>query len=67
VLDGVYVRDPATEALSFRKLPAPAKAELEAVLGRTVKRIYAFLERRGCIIPYGAKTKTGLPQSLHRR
>jgi uncharacterized protein YbaR (Trm112 family) len=51
VLDGVYVRDPATEALSFRKLPAPAKAELEAVLGRTVKRIYAFLERRGCIIP----------------
>ena len=50
-LDGVYVRDPAMGELGFRKLPAPSKEELEEVLRRTVKRIFAFLERKGCVVP----------------
>jgi hypothetical protein len=51
VLDGVYVRDERTGELRFRKVAEPTKGELEEVLRRTVKRVFAFLRRKGCVLP----------------
>jgi hypothetical protein len=50
-LDGVYVRDPLSGAVRFRRVGPPSKEDLERVLGRTAGRILAFLERKGCVIP----------------
>ena len=57
-LDGIYVRDPASGELKFRRVPPPTKEELKGVLGRAVGKIHRYLERQGCVVPRrGSETR----------
>jgi hypothetical protein len=46
-LDGVYVRDAATEKLAFRQLPTPTHAEIAQVARGTADRIEQILRAHG--------------------
>jgi hypothetical protein len=46
-LDGLYVEDPASGALRFRRLPEPTKDDLDRVLSRARHRILRFLKKEG--------------------
>jgi len=47
-LDGVYV--PRDEALAFRRVSAPSRAELDALLERISQRVGRYLERAGLLV-----------------
>jgi hypothetical protein len=46
-LDGVYITDPASGAIRFRRLPPPSADDLDQVLVRTRRRIREMLSKRG--------------------
>ena len=46
-LDGVYMTDPASGAVRFRRLPPPSSDDLDRVLVRTRRRILELLSKRG--------------------
>jgi hypothetical protein len=46
-LDGVYISDPASGAVRFRRLPSPSADDLDRVLVRTRRRIREMLAKRG--------------------
>jgi hypothetical protein len=46
-LDGVYMTDPASGAVRFRRLPPPSSDDLDRVLVRTRRRIRELLAKRG--------------------
>ena len=47
VLDGLFVRNPRTGALGFRRARPPTSEDLEDVLNRTRLRLIRYLERKG--------------------
>ena len=48
-LDGVYSPDADGNGQMFHPAPAPTQDEVEALVGRTSKRILRFLQRRGVL------------------
>jgi hypothetical protein len=57
VLDGVFVRDDAGEAV-FRPLPPPTDADVARILGTIARRVRRLLARRG-LLPGGADEGEG--------
>ena len=47
VLDGLYVRDPSTGHLGFRKASPPSREDLDRVLSTVRRRILTFLRKKG--------------------
>ena len=47
-LDGVYVT--STDALTFRRVNAPSRAELDALIERISQRVGRYLERAGLLV-----------------
>ena len=47
-LDGVYVT--STDALTFRRVNAPSRAELDALIERIGHRVGRYLERAGLLV-----------------
>ena len=47
-LDGVYV--PGTDTLTFRRVKAPSRAELDALIKRISHRVGRYLERAGLLV-----------------
>ena len=58
-LDGLFVRDPATGLLSFRKVEAPSDEDLQRVLSRTRRRILRFLSKKGFVVGAAARENGG--------
>jgi len=48
-LDGVYSPDGDGKSQMFHPAPAPTQDEVETLVGRAIKRILRFLQRRGVI------------------
>jgi len=49
-LDGVYMTDPASGVVRFRRLPPPSSDDLDRVLVRTRRRIRELLAKRGLAV-----------------
>ena len=61
VLDGVYIPDPTTGALRFRRLPPPSLDDLDEVLSRARPRILSLLAAKGYPVDPKADDETELP------
>ena len=65
LLDGLYVRDPSTGNLSFRKAAAPSREDLERVLSRTRRRILRFLAKKGFVVARASEEQGGRTELEH--